>query len=328
MTADGTAAISVGGLTKRFGEVAALDGIDFDVREGEVFGLLGPNGAGKTTTINILTGLARADAGEVRIAGVDTTRRPRAAQRLFGVVPDESNLWPELTGRENLAFCGALYGMPRREREARARELLGTFGLADAADRRFAGYSRGMKRKLAIAAGIIHAPAILFLDEPTTGLDVASARGVRELVRGLSASGTTVFLTTHYIEEAERLCDRIAFVVSGRIARVAALDELMAEAQGRYAVEFALDAAPEGLAADAAKAFPGVECERAGPSLLRVASAGPVRIGPVVRWLEDRGLEVGEARKVRPSLEDVFVRVTGIAAAAMRQERERGTVHP
>jgi len=317
------AGIEVRGLAKRFGEVQAVAGVDFDVREGEVFGLLGPNGAGKTTTINILTGLARADAGEVRIAGIDTTRRPRAAQHLFGVVPDESNLWPELTGRANLEFCGALYGMPRRERRARAGELIDKVGLSDAADRRFVGYSRGMKRKLAIGAGIIHRPAILFLDEPTTGIDVAAARGIRELVRNLNASGTTVFLTTHYIEEAERLCDRVAFIVSGRIARTGGLDELMSEAQGRNVVEFALGAAPEELAADVGKAFSGVECERAGPSLLRFTAAEPVKIGPIIRWLEDRGIEVGEARKVRPSLEEVFVRVTGIAAAELKKERER-----
>jgi len=319
----GGAAIETRGLKKRFGEVIALDGIDLDVRPGEVFGFLGPNGAGKTTTINILTGLARADTGEVRIAGIDTTRRPRAAQHLFGVVPDESNLWPELTGRGNLAFCGALYGMRRAERDTRAEELLGAFGLADAADRPFAGYSRGMKRKLAIAAGIVHRPAILFLNEPTTGIDVAAARAIRELLRRLNASGTTIFLTTHYIEEAERLCDRIAFVVSGRIVRTGRVDELMAEAQGRHSLELALDSAPEGLAAEVTKAFPALACESAGPSVLRVTSSEPVKIGPLIRWLEERGVEVGEARKLRPSLEDVFVHVTGIEAEAMRKEREK-----
>ena len=317
------AGIEVRGLAKRFGEVQAVAGVDFDVREGEVFGFLGPNGAGKTTTINILTGLARADAGSVHIAGIDTTRRPRAAQHLFGVVPDESNLWPELTGRANLEFCGALYGMPRRKRRSRAGELLDKVGLVEAADRRFVGYSRGMKRKLAIAAGIIHSPAILFLDEPTTGIDVAAARGIRELVRNLNASGTTVFLTTHYIEEAERLCDRVAFIVAGRIARAGGLDELMSEAQGLHSVEFALGAMPEGLVSEAAKEFPGLECERAGPALLRVSSAEPVKIGPLVRWLEEKGLDVGEARKARPSLEDVFVRVTGIAVAELKKEREK-----
>ena len=152
--------------------------------------------------------------GAIRIAGIDCTVIPRAAQHLIGVVPDESNLYPELTGFENLCFCAALYGLGKKEREARARELLETFGLAQAANRKFAGYSKGMKRKLTIAAGIIHQPEILFLDEPTTGIDVASARQIRQLFAGLNQAGTTIFLTTHYIEEAERLCDRIAFIVA------------------------------------------------------------------------------------------------------------------
>jgi len=316
-------AIEVCGLRKRFGEVDALDAIDFEVREGEIFGFLGPDGAGKTTTINVLTGLARADSGTVRIADIVTTWRPRAAQHLFGVVPDESNLYPELTGFANLSFCGALYGMRRREREARARELLETFGLTDAGGRSFEGYSRGRKRKLAIAAAIIHRPAILFLDEPTTGIDVVSTRGIRDLVRQLNASGTTVFLTTHNIEEAERLCDRVAFIFSGRVVRVGEVGELMSEAAGRNAVEFALDRLPASLAPQASAAFPGLECEPVSRTLLRVSSLGPVKIGPLVRWLEEQGFEVGEARRARPSVEDVFVRITGIVAGAMGESPER-----
>ncbi|NCC26403.1 MAG: ABC transporter ATP-binding protein, partial [Deltaproteobacteria bacterium] len=158
--------MQVRGLTKAFGDLTAVDGLDFEIPSGRIFGLLGPNGAGKTTTINMLTGLARPDRGEIRIAGLDCTARPRAAQHLVGVVPDESNLYPEMTGFENLCFCAALYGLKKKERQARAKDLLEAFGLSQAADRKFAGYSKGMKRKLTIAAGIIHSPAILFLDEP------------------------------------------------------------------------------------------------------------------------------------------------------------------
>ena len=161
--------IEVADLSKHFGEVTAINSVAFSVRRGELFGFLGPNGAGKTTTINLLTGLARADSGTIRIGGIDCTGHPRAAQHLIGVVPDESNLYPELTGFDNLCFCAALHGMGKRERQARARELLGSFGLTKAAHRKFGGYSKGMKRKLTIAAGIIHKPEILFLDEPTTG---------------------------------------------------------------------------------------------------------------------------------------------------------------
>ncbi len=263
------AAIEVRGLAKRFGNVQAVAGVDFAVAEGELFGFLGPNGAGKTTTINMLTGLARPGAGTVRFFGRDYTADGKRAQHLMGVVPDESNLYPEMDGFDNLCFCAALYGIRRRERERRAHELLETFGLADAARRRFGGYSRGMKRKLALAAGIIHRPRILFLDEPTTGIDVASARQVRALIGGLKESGTTVFLTTHYIEEAERLCDRIAFIVAGRLVRVDTLADLVAGVQGRHVVQLALGANPSGLLGELRAAFGEVEFEPMPGGLLR-----------------------------------------------------------
>ena len=214
------ALVDVERLSKAFEKTVAVDGASFSVYEGEVFGFLGPNGAGKTTTINILTGLARPDKGSIRIGDIDCTENPKAGQHLIGVVPDESNLYPELTGFDNLCFCAALYGMRKQERETSARKLLETFGLLDAGGRKFGGFSKGMKRKLTIAAGIIHNPPILFLDEPTTGIDVASARQIRRILAGLNKSGTTIFLTTHYIEEAERLCHRIAFIVGGQIVRI------------------------------------------------------------------------------------------------------------
>jgi ABC-2 type transport system ATP-binding protein len=323
MECDGNPAIEVHGLSKRFGDVTAVAGIDFEVRRGELFGFLGPNGAGKTTTINLLTGLARADAGSVRIAGIDCSKNPKAAQHLMGVVPDESNLYPELTGFDNLSFCGSLYGMTQRDRETRARELLDRFGLADAAGRKFAGYSKGMKRKLTIAAGIIHSPPILFLDEPTSGIDVASARQIRQLIADLNAGGTTIFLTTHYIEEAERLCRRIAFIVKGRIVRTDTVEDLMRQTDGRYVVQFAVSNGAAGLCEAIVAGFPNLQCQAVSDVAVRVESREPVRIGPLVRFLEDRGAEVAEARKVRPSLEDVFVEVTGIEAAAMKQEKAK-----
>ncbi len=318
--------IEVRGLRKRFGEVQAVAGADFDVREGELFGFLGPNGAGKTTTINLLTGLARPDAGAIHIAGTDCSANPKAAQHLMGVVPDESNLYPELTGRENLCFCGALYGMSKADRRARAGELLARFGLAGAAERRFGGYSKGMKRKLTIAAGIIHRPPILFLDEPTTGIDVAGARQIRQLIADLHAGGTTIFLTTHYIEEAERLCRRVAFIVGGRIVRLDTVANLMQQTEGHEVVQFFFANQVAGLCEAMAAAFPHLQCHAAGREGIRVESGEPVRVGPLVRFLEDRGAEVTEARRIRPSLEDVFVQVTGIEAAAMRQENDKGKI--
>ena len=323
MTGTPEVAIQVRNLAKRFGEVEAVAGVDFEVGQGEIFGFLGPNGAGKTTTINMLTGLARPDAGAIRIAGIDCTKRPRAAQHLLGVVPDESNLYPELTGFQNLCFCAALYGLRRQDREARAKGLLAEFGLAEAASRKFAGYSKGMKRKLALAAGIIHQPRILFLDEPTTGLDVASARQVRRLIAALHQAGTTIFLTTHYIEEAERLCGRIAFIVAGRIVRTDTVADLIQPEHESHVMFLTFVEAEPAVSEKLISAFPDLVFQPISDQQIRVEALRPVRVGPLARFLEDQGVEVLEARRRQPSLEDIFVRVTGIEAEAMRKDEER-----
>jgi len=317
------AIIAVEGLAKRFGDVTAVESVTFAVSEGELFGFLGPNGAGKTTTINVLTGLAWPDAGRIRIAGIDCSRNPKAAQHLIGVVPDESNLYPELTGFGNLCFCAALHGMRKKAREARAGELLKTFGLEGAAHRKFAGYSKGMKRKLTIAAGIIHSPRILFLDEPTTGIDVASARQIRQLIGDLHRSGTTIFLTTHYIEEAERLCDRIAFIVSGRIVRIDTVQDLIQPAREKHMMQIAFSNPVPSLSEKITAAFPMLTCQVQAAGLIRIEADEPIRVGPLVRFLEGQGVEVLEAKRLRPSLEDVFVRITGIEAETMRKEKEK-----
>ncbi len=314
-------AITVSGLQKHFGEVRAVKGISFTVEKGELFGFLGPNGAGKTTTINMLTGLARADAGTIHIAGIQSTSKQKATQRLIGVVPDESNLYPELTGFDNLCFCAALYGMRKPLRKTRARELLHTFGLSHAADRKFSGYSKGMKRKLTIAAGIIHSPEILFLDEPTTGIDVAGARQIRKIISQLHASGTTIFLTTHYIEEAERLCDRIAFIVDGEIARIDTVERLLQPVQKKHVLQITCARPLDSSMKKAPEFFPDLSFHFPGNNLVRIESQKPVPVGPLVRFLEDRGGEVSEARRLRPSLEDVFVRITGIEADKMHKEK-------
>jgi len=316
-------AIEVSNLTKRYGEVTAVNDIGFQVGNGELFGFLGPNGAGKTTTINMLTGLARLDAGAINIGGIDCTKNPKAAQHLVGTVPDESNLYPELTGFENLAFCAALYGMRKNERQKRARELLDTFGLTDAADRKFAGYSKGMKRKLTFAAGIIHQPPILFLDEPTTGIDVASARQVRQIIADLHRRGTTVFLTTHYIEEAERLCQRIAFIVNGRIVRTDRTADLLQPVKGKNVLLLSVSNSGANLLEEMASAFPGYQFQPTTSGQIRIESEEPANVGPLTRFLEERGIQVTEARRYFPSLEDVFVQVTGIEAGLMMKEKEK-----
>jgi ABC-2 type transport system ATP-binding protein len=320
---DSSPAIEVANLTKKYDEVVAVNSISFRVGNGELFGFLGPNGAGKTTTINLLTGLARLYAGTIKIGGVDCTGNPKAAQHLVGTVPDESNLYPELTGFENLCFCAALYGMRKNERQVRARELLDTFGLAEAANRKFAGYSKGMKRKLTFAAGIIHRPPILFLDEPTTGIDVGSARQVRQIIANLHRQGTTVFLTTHYIEEAERLCERIAFIVKGKIVKIDRTADLLQPVKGKNVLVLSVSDHREGLSEEMASAFPEYQFHSTTSGQVRVESAEPVNVGTLIRFLEERGFQITEARRYLPSLEDIFVQVTGIEAGLMMKEKEK-----
>ncbi|MBN2640275.1 MAG: ATP-binding cassette domain-containing protein [Victivallales bacterium] len=314
--------IDVVKLTKTFEDITAVNKISFSLKRGEIFGFLGPNGAGKTTTINILTGLSRPDSGTIKVAGQDCTKNPKAAQHLIGIVPDESNLYPELSGFDNLCFCASLYGIRKKERSERARELLQIFGLKEAANRKFNGYSKGMKRKLTIAAGIIHCPSILFLDEPTTGIDVTSARQIRQLISDLNSDGTTIFLTTHYIEEAERLCDRIAFIVEGRIVCIDTVENLMWQTQDKHMIQFAFKNSMDKACKQITTRFPGHQCKPV-PEGIRVESPQPIRVGPLVRLLEDNGIEVMEARKILPTLEDVFIKITGIEARMLKQEKEK-----
>lgn len=315
--------IEVVKLTKKFDDITAVNEISFGLYKGELFGFLGPNGAGKTTTINMLTGLSRPDSGTIRIAGLDCAKNPKAAQHLIGVVPDESNLYPELSGFDNLCFCASLYGIYKNERQKKARELLEAFGLNEAAGRKFAGYSKGMKRKLTIAAGIIHGPQILFLDEPTTGIDVASAREIRQLIANLQRAGTTIFLTTHYIEEAERLCGRIAFIVKGRIVRTDSVSNLLHPLLCRKSMLISVSNTANDLSGRLSAAFPDYEFQSISSEQIHIESAEPISIGPLVRFIEELKIEVKEARRIGPSLEDVFVNVTGVEAGILRKEAEK-----
>ena len=212
--------IKVTNLKKTYGDFTAVNSISFEVQKGEIFGFLGPNGAGKTSTINMMIGLSRPAAGEIIINGVDVRKETKITQAIMGIVADESNLYNEMDGFDNLCFCAALYGMEKDEREAKARHLLEEFDLKDAGKRPFKAYSKGMKRKLTIAAALIHSPQILFLDEPTTGIDVESSRQIRKMIKALKEQGTTVFLTTHYIEEAERTRLSKHYMISVRLPRM------------------------------------------------------------------------------------------------------------
>jgi ABC-2 type transport system ATP-binding protein len=301
-------AIEVTGLSKRYGPpqagLLAVDHVDFEVRRGEVFGFLGPNGAGKTTTIRMLTGLARPTAGQAAVLGLDLSRDLPHIKKRIGVVPEASNLYNELTAFGNLVFSMQLYGVPRRERARRADELLERFRLADKRDVPFARLSRGMKRALTIAAALAHHPEVVFLDEPTTGLDVVSARGLRQTVAGLREQGVTVFLTTHYLEEAERLCDRIALLVRGQIVALDTVDGLKAQVQSAMAVEITLDGGTG-----------GAETRRVvGEDVTAAARTALTRA-------EREGRRVLAVNTIRPTLEDAFVQLTGLSGDVMRAEK-------
>ena len=317
-------AIQVHNLSKHFDNVQAVDGVDFEVFQGELFGFLGPNGAGKTTTINMLTGLARPDQGSITVKGIDCTSKPKAAQHLIGIVPDESNLYPELSGFDNLCFCASLYGIGKKEREGRARELLEIFDLTKAGNRKFGGYSKGMKRKLTIAAGIIHNPPILFLDEPTTGIDVASARQLRRIISDLHKKGTTIFLTTHYIEEAERLCDRIAFIVSGKIIRTDTVASLLQPIKGKHRIRLICSHGIDSIKGALEEQFPNLSFSYPDEDVLIVEDRTPVAVAPFIRFLDEKKIDVFEAVQIKPSLEEIFVEITGLKIDSLKKEKEKG----
>lgn len=307
-------AIEVHGLKKRFNGFDALKGLDFSVELGEIFGFLGPNGAGKTTTIRILTGLARPSAGTARILGLDIGRDMRRIKKQIGVVPDVSNLYGELSAADNLRFVAALYGVPRSERTARAGELLEEFQLANRAGSPFRTLSRGMKRRVTIAAALIHRPRILFLDEPTIGLDVNNARALRRAIIALREKGTTVFLTTHNLEEANFLCDRVAIIQAGEILTVQTPAALRAAAVERPILEVTFDGAASDRITAAIQSLPGVCAVRleAGGTVARVEADELSAILPrLVSLLDETGLLIKEINTLKPTLEDAFIRLTG-----------------
>jgi len=309
-------------LTKRYNSFKAVDNISFELREGEIFGLLGPNGAGKTSTINMLTGIAHISGGSIRIGEKTYSSLVSEAKEIMGVIPDESNLYDDLDGFENLTFCGALYGIPKKEREAKASYLLELFGLAEAGGKLFRAYSKGMKRKLTIAAGIIQSPKILFMDEPTTGIDVDSARQIRKMIKELNNKGVTILLTTHYIEEAERLCHRIAFLVKGKILRIDSVEELVKEAAGDFRIQLTLSGYREEVEREFSSSFPQFSLKVLDDSRICIISPTLVSLAPIVKFFDDRGLVCYEAKRILPSLEDVFVKITGIGSEMMKKEKE------
>ncbi len=314
------AAIVVERLERAFDDVLAVQGVDLVVEEGEIYGFLGPNGAGKTTTVRMLTTLLLPTGGRASVAGHDVEREARQVRASIGVALQEAALDPLMTGRELIRLQATLQGLPSAEGKRRADGLLERVGLTDAADRRIGGYSGGMQRRLDLAAALVHEPRVLFLDEPTTGLDPVSRKTIWEEVRALNHEGTTVFLTTQYLEEADQLADNVGIIDNGRIVAEGTPESLKAE-MGNPHVQLSLEqgsiADAEAACAKVGKLLPPID----GKTILVEVENGAADIPRVVRALDDAGVGVGSLELVQPTLDDVFVAKTGYHLA---QEDEEG----
>ena len=313
-------AIAVSGLSKSFGDVRALDGVDFEVAPGTVLGLLGPNGAGKTTAVRVLATLLRPDAGTARVAGLDVVRDATLLRSRIGLAGQYAAIDENLTGLENLVMVGRLYGMSRAQAKVRGRELLTDFDLLDAADRPAKTYSGGMRRRLDLADALVAKPPILFLDEPTTGLDPRSRIGLWETIESLVADGTTVLLTTQYLDEADRLADTIAVIDHGRLIADGTPDELKDRVGGeRLEVRLTDRGDAERAAAALAPMSdepPVVEDDAVRLAVRRRAGA----IVEAVRRLDEARIGVDDVAVRRPTLDDVFLALTGHAAETTDDE--------
>jgi ABC-2 type transport system ATP-binding protein len=310
-------AILVEGLVKSFGEVHALRGIDLSVPRGTVLGVLGPNGAGKTTAVRILTTLLIPDAGRALVEGRDVVREPAAVRRLIGLAGQSAAIQEELTGRENLELIGRLYHLSKTDSKAKARELLEEFDLTEAAGRQAKTYSGGMQRRLDLAASLVGSPAVLFLDEPTTGLDPRSRLGMWEIIRSLVAGGTTLLLTTQYLDEADELADEIVVIDHGQVIAAGTAEELKTRVGGDVLEFTVLDrsSVPAAMAtiAKVGESEPHLD-EETGQVRVGVGGRGSDALVDGVRELDAAGIQARGLALRRPSLDDVFMALTGHAA--------------
>lgn len=303
--------IEVEQLRKQYRDLVAVDGVSFTAGPGQIFGLLGPNGAGKSTTIGCISGLLQPSAGRIRILGHDVVADGSASRRRLGVVPQELALYEDLTARENLNYWGAAYGLRGARLRERVDRALGTVGLADRAREPVKRYSGGLKRRLNVACGIVHEPKALLLDEPTVGVDPQTRVSLLDLIRDQAAQGATVVYTTHYMEEAEKLCDRIAVMDHGKIIAEGTLHELRAMLGEkdllRVAGRFDCKAAPEALAA-----LKGVDLVHCSEEMITL-SAGEAskRLPDIFAALSRAGFEIRETTLTQPSLESLFIKLTG-----------------
>jgi len=305
------AIVKVEGLTKVFGQLKAVDGVSFEVEEGEIFGFLGPNGAGKTTTINMLTTLLTASGGHAEIDGLDIRKHPTEVRRVVGVVPQEYTADEDLTGLQNIVLCADLYGIPRSNSKPHAMELLKLVELQDAANRKVSTYSGGMRRRLELACGLINYPKLLFLDEPTLGLDVQTRTAVWNYIRMLKVEyKMTLFLTTHYLEEADSLCDRIAIIDHGHIVKIGTPNELKAAVGGDVIVVGVTESGPD-ISADIAK-IPLVREVKKSDHEYRIKSeVGEESSIQIIDLVRSKGLHVTKISLTKPTLDEAYLEFTG-----------------
>jgi ABC-2 type transport system ATP-binding protein len=312
-------AIEVSELTKNYGDLLAVDHLSFEVRKGEIFAFLGPNGAGKTTTLRMLTGLTKPTSGTAKIGGLNCVADSLAVKQKIGVVAEVSNLYNEMSAWENLMFISELHGVDKPTRTERARQLLEAFQLYERRNDRLAGYSKGMKRRVRIAAALIHGPEVLFLDEPTSGLDVQSSRLIRALVRKLNGDGMTIFLTTHYIDEADQLSDRVAIIKQGKIIVEGSPEKLKSSMQDEHIVEVTFDKDSSDLHEFLMVDSVAREITKQGNKYhIHTENAGDV-IEKIVRFASLNRLEIISLNTSQPSLEDVFVKYTGLDAVQLER---------
>ena len=301
------------GLHKKFGDLTAVDGVGFHIAAGETYGLLGPNGAGKTTSISMIVGILRSDGGTVRVNGSEVSTTTPDAKATIGFVPQDLAIYPDLSAKENLRFFGKLQGMAGERLAGRLGTVLEIVGLADRADDRADTFSGGMKRRLNIAIGLLHEPRLLILDEPTVGVDPQSRNSILESVEELSAEGLAVLYTTHYMEEAERLCDRVGIIDAGELKAEGTRRELVAMVGGRDRIRFAISGDTR-AASSAARAVEGVDevTDTAG-AVEVIAMDARARLAPVLQAITDTGTAVTGVEVTEPDLEAVFLHVTGKA---------------
>jgi len=313
-------AIEVNALTKYYGDHLAVNDISFSVKKGEIFGFLGPNGAGKTTTQRMLTTLLKPTSGQILINGHDIAHDAYPAKRVMGLVPEESCVYTELSAWDNLMFTSSLYLVSRSERADRARHLLETFDLLEKKDVKVEKFSKGMRRRLSIAMAIIHKPTLLFLDEPTPGLDAQSARDILGLIRQLNAEGTTVFLTTHLIEEANQLCDRVAIINNGKIAKIDTPENLKLSFQRVQSVEVSIKPNDHNYGEALGKLSGATSLVKMGDKWRLYTEDPSLLLPAIMKFAEESNISIVSLNTLAPSLEDVFLEITGKPVGAVKQE--------